>query len=81
MMTAQPTKKKQKVEENTASCAEAVLFNSDTLSKVISYLPSVDLLNLAVTCKRFGSVSTNDKQSLIEDCTRMLYMKLQQKKN
>ena len=76
-----PNKKRQKVEDNSITYKEEVLFNSDTLSKVISYLPSVDLLNLAVTCKRFGSVSTNDKQSLIEDCTRMLYMKLQQKKN
>ena len=39
---------------NIATHEEEVLFNSDTLSKVISYLPSVDVLNLALTCKRFG---------------------------
>ena len=65
------TRKKRKVEDNSITYKEEVLFNSDTLSKVISYLPSVDLLNLAVTCKRFGSATTNDEQSLIEDCTRI----------
>ena len=64
-MMEQPTKK-QKVEETTSS-TEAVLFNSDALSKIISYLPSVDVLNLALTCKRFGvSNTTGDKQTLIE---------------
>ena len=58
--------KKQKVEEMT-SYKEAVLFNSDTLSKIISYLPSVDVLNLAITCKRFGISNTkSDEQSLIK---------------
>ena len=33
---------------------DAVLFNSDTLSKIISYIPSIDVLNLALTCKGFG---------------------------
>jgi len=59
-----PTKKQKVVE--TTSCKDEVLFNSDTLSKIISYLPSVDVLNLALTCKRFG-ISTNDERSLIED--------------
>ena len=58
----------QKVEE-TASCEE-VLFNSDTLSKIISYLPSVDLLNLAVTCKRFG-IASGSSSSLIEESARI----------
>ena len=49
----QPTKK-HKVSNNNAIYREEVLFNSDTLSKIISYLPSVDLFNLAITCKRFG---------------------------
>ena len=40
------------------------------MSKIISYLPSVDLLNLAVTCKRLGSAS-NDKPSLIEESVRI----------
>ena len=48
-----------KVEESTTSCAvEAVLFNSDTLSKIIPYLQTEtsrgkttsDLFNLALTC-------------------------------
>jgi len=46
---------------------DAVLFNSDTLSKVISNLTSIDLLNLGLTCKRFGIVSNNDNDSLIEE--------------
>ena len=46
------------------------LFNSDTLSMIISYLPSVDLLTLALTCKRFG-VSNNVGQSLIEESARI----------
>ena len=62
---AQPNNKKQNVVETT-SCKEAVLFNSDALSKVISYLPSIDVLNLALTCKRFG-VSNIDEQSVISN--------------
>jgi len=46
--------KEVKVQE-TVICKDAVLFNSDTLSKVISYLPSIDLLNLALTCTRFSA--------------------------
>ena len=57
-------KKKQKVGDST-TYKEEVLFNTDTLSKIISFLPSVDVLNLAITCKRLGSAS--NKQSLIED--------------
>jgi len=66
----QPTKK-QKVEEIN-NCKEAVLFNSDALSKVISYLPSVDALNLGFTCTRYGLLNTNDdKRSLIEESTHI----------
>ena len=58
-----------KVDEasTTNICKEVVLFNSDTLSKIISYLSSssVDLLSLALTSKRFG-ISDDDKQSIIE---------------
>jgi len=60
--------KKRKVEIEIANKEEVL--NSDTLSKVISYLPSVDVLNLAITCKRLGSAS-NDKPSLIEESTRI----------
>ena len=55
--------KRRKVELETA---EEVLFNSDTLSKIITYLPSVDLLNLALTYTKFG-VSNNDDDSIIEE--------------
>jgi len=59
-----------KVEETT-SCKEEVLFNSDTLTKVISYLPSVDLLNVALTCQRFGS-HPDDELSLVEESACIL---------
>ena len=45
-----------------------VLFSIDTLSKIISYLPSIDVLNLALTCKKFG-ISNNDNPSIIEEST------------
>jgi len=54
----------------TITYQEEVLFNSDTLSKIISYLPSVDLLSLAVTCRRLG-VSDHNDQSLIEKSTHI----------
>jgi len=60
--------KKQKVKDSTSTttCTEDLIFNSDILPKIISYLPSIDVLNLAITCKRFG-ISDNDKtSSLIE---------------
>ena len=56
--------KRQKVEETT-SYKEEVLFNSDALSKIISYLTSIDLLNLALTCKRFGVYDTDTIQRFI----------------
>ena len=61
--------KRQKVEE-TKSYKEEVLFNSDTLSKIISYLPSVDVLNLALTSKRFG-ILNNDELSVIKKSTHI----------
>ena len=66
----QPTKK-HKVSNNNAIYREEVLFNSDTLSKIISYLPSVDVLNLAITCKRFG-ISDDDEQSIIKKSANVL---------
>ena len=73
--------KRLKVAETT-SYKEEVLFNSDTLSKIISYLTSIDLLNLALTCKMFGvyntdtiqrfSISDDDNElSLIEKSARI----------
>ena len=66
----QPTKK-QKVGDSISIYKEEVLFNSDTLSKVISFLPSTDLLNLALTCKWFGISSEDGKLFLIEESTRI----------
>ena len=65
MMTTQPNI--HKIEQ--MSCEE-VLFNSDTLSKIISYLPSVGVLNLALTCKRFG-ISDDEKLSVIKKSARI----------
>ena len=71
--------KRQKIEESTStskqgssqtSCIELVLFNSDSLFKIASYLTATDLLNLALTCKRF-SVSESNK-SLIEETARRI---------
>ena len=58
--------KRQKVSDDITTCTEEVLFNTDILSKVISYLPSIDLLNLGLTCKRFG-VSNTDDNSIIKE--------------
>ena len=73
-MMEQPTKK-HKVEETSNNCKEAVLFNSDTLTKIISYLPSIDVLNLALTCKRFG-VSNTDEQSVIKKSAQILVQEI-----
>ena len=62
--------KKQKFEETSASCKETVLFNSDALSKIVSYLPSIDLLSLALTNKRFG-ILNNDELSVIKESARI----------
>ena len=48
-----------------------LLFNSDALSKIITYLPSVDVLSLAVTSKRFG-ISNNDELSLIKKSAHIM---------
>ena len=68
--------KKQKVEDDSASLfKEEILFNTDTLPKIISYLPSNDLLNLALTCRRFGSApiadDNNEVPSLVEESARI----------
>lgn len=59
------------------SVVEVVLFSSDTLSRIITYLPSVDVLNLALTCTRFSvskcilSTTVTIEQSLIEKSTHI----------
>ena len=74
-MMDHPKYKRQRADDSTTICKEEVLFNSDTLPKIISYLPSNDLLNLALTCRRFGSAPINDdnneEPSLIEESTRI----------
>jgi len=67
-----PNKQQNSVNgDSTTTYKEEVLFNSDTLSKVISYLPSIDLLNLALTCSRFG-ISDDDEQSVIKKSAHIL---------
>jgi len=74
----------QKVNETSTinNCKDEVLFNSDTLTKVISYLPSVDVLNLALTCTKFStskcilSTTVTLEQSLIEKSTYIVVQDL-----
>ena len=67
---------KNEESSSTTSCeVQAVLFNSDTLSKIIPYLPSVDVLNLAMTCKRFG-ISDVDEQSIIKMSADLLVQEI-----
>ena len=73
MVLTRNVAKRQKVEECT-SCMESVMFNSDSLFKIASYLPADGLLNLALTCRRFGvaQLSSDDRDgdsslSLIEE--------------
>ena len=62
--------KRQKVDEMETG-EEEVLFNSDTLFKIISYLPSLDILNLALTSKRFG-ISDNYELSVIKKTAHII---------
>ena len=65
--------KRQKTEECT-SCMELVLFSSDSLFKIASYLPADGLLNLALTCRRFCFAPAcgdgDDSLSLIDETAR-----------
>ena len=66
--------KRQKTEEFT-SCMESVLFNSDSFFKIASYLPADGLLNLALTCTRFGVAPVldgDDSSSLVEETARRI---------
>ena len=70
--------KRQKTDECT-SCVESVLINSDSLFKIASYLPADGLLNLALTCRRFGITpqrsdvgSGDDSLSLVEETARRI---------
>ena len=70
--------KRQKINDtkqsaSPTSCIELVLFNSDSLFKIASYLSATDLLNLALTCRRYGMAAESDDDiSLIEDITRQI---------
>ena len=68
---------RQKTEECTSCMGESVLFNSDSLFKIASYLPAEGLLNLALTCRRFGIAplshsDVDDSISLIEETARRI---------
>ena len=65
--------KRQKVEE-CKPCMESVLFNHDSLFKIASYLPADGLLNLTLTCTRFGIAGDDDHDnlSLIEEIARRI---------
>ena len=52
MVQTRNVAKRQKIEECTS--VESVMFNSDSLFKIASYLPADGLLNLALTCRRYG---------------------------
>ena len=61
---------RQKTEECT-SCIESVLYYSDSLFKIASYLPADGLLNLALTCRRYG-IGSDDNLSLVEETARRI---------
>ena len=67
--------KSNDVEECT-SCMESVLFNSDSLFKIASYIPAEGLLSLAMTCRRFGGAPLPEiddgSLSLIEETARRI---------
>ena len=60
------------------SCIQSVMFNSDSLFKIASYLPAEGLLNLALTSRRFGvaplpeSNDDDDSLSLVEETARRI---------
>ena len=68
MVQTRRVAKRQKTEECTSS-VESIMFNSDSLFKIASYLPADGLLNLALTCRRFG-IGDGDSLSLVEETAR-----------
>ena len=77
MVQTRHVAKRQKTEECT-TCMETVLFNSDSLFKIASYLSADGLLNLALTCRRFGIAQSrsdtggDDSLSLVEETARRI---------
>ena len=70
MVQTRSVAKRQKTEECTL-CMESVIINSDSLFKIASYLPADGLLNLALTCTRFG-IGGDSSLSLVEETARKL---------
>ena len=76
MVQTRHVAKRQKIEECT-SFMESVMFNGDSLYKIASYLPADGLLNLALTCRRFGveplpESDDGSSLSLIEETARRI---------
>ena len=79
MVKTRSVVKRQKTEE-CKPCMELVMFNSDSLFKIASYLPADGLLSLALTCRRFGVRPTrsssgegdSDSLSLVEETARRI---------
>ena len=71
MVQTRSVAKRQKIEE-CKPCMELVMFNSDSLFKIASYLPADGLLNLALTCRRFGIGGGDDSLSLIDETARKI---------
>ena len=72
MVLTRHVAKRQKTEEYT-SCVESVLFNSDSLFKIASYLPADGLLSLTLTCRRFGIGGDGvESLSLVEETARRI---------
>lgn len=57
---------------STTSCIELVLFNSDSLFKIASYLPATDLLHLSLTCRRYGMAASGDNNSIGDDSLSLI---------
>ena len=77
MVQTRRVAKRLKVEECTSCCMESVMFNSDSLFKIASYLPADGFLNLALTCRRFGTAPLPDSDddislSIIEETARRI---------
>ena len=70
MIRTRSVAKRQKIEE-CKPCMESVMFNSDSLFRIASYLPADGLLDLALTCRRFG-ISGEDCLSLVEETARRI---------
>ena len=80
MVQTRNVAKRQKIEECT-SCMESVMFNSDSLFKIASYLPANSFLNLAFLMPTIWYISSNESLSLVEETARRIVQDiLQQRK-